>query len=439
MPFFLLIALIATPLHAFPPSSIALPLHPRTQLVHPAPPAPPPLVSTHQQTNIPATAVFQPGISRLRADGFAPLKGKRVGLLTHTAATDEQGFLTIDILNEAPEVKLVALFSPEHGLDGLSKAEERVSDSRYNGLPVYSLYGDTRKPSPRMLKDIDVMVVDLQDIGVRSYTYISAMKYTLAACFERSIPVIVLDRPNPLGGLKVDGPVLDPHFKSYVGLYAIPYIHGLTIGELALLAQDELKPLTGSLTVIKMSGWQRRMLWSDITPTPKWYAPSPVVPTLGAALGYACTGLGSQLGSFRHGYGTEYPFRLLSHPKISTLELKRRLDRQRLPGFAFDPITTKRGNHGSEEGLYIRITNWNSASPIALSLAMLQIAQELGGPEAFDVKNSRQELFCKHWGRAEPLNTLKSNKPLNAYRLAQHWQAEALRWQAQTGRKYWLY
>jgi uncharacterized protein YbbC (DUF1343 family) len=430
---------------AFPPNTVDLPAAQKLARVSPAP-APvftqAPVTASTKSTSpapLPKKETFELGITHLRVDGFNILQGKRVGLLTHAAAVDERGYSSIDILRGAPGVKLVALYAPEHGLNGQALAEKKIDNASYEGLPVYSLYGDTRKPTPQMLKNIDCMVIDLQDIGSRSYTYISSMKLTMQACFERGISVVVLDRPNPLGGLKADGPVLDPHFQSYVGLYQIPYIHGLTIGELALVARDELKPLRGSLTVVKMTGWKRTMLWSDTEL--KWHATSPSVPTAGAAFGYACCGLGAQLGGFHHGYGTQYPFRFLSHPKITATALKARLERERLPGFAFEIMTLKKGSMGdTEEGVYVRITNWDNASPIALSLSMLKIAQELEGRAPFaEASNSTAELFCKHWGRAEPLNTLRQGHPLSASVLSAHWKSEALHWQSQEGRKYWLY
>ena len=404
------------------------------------------IVTAVQTTVAPATApalppareTFQLGITRLRTQNFALLQGKNIGLLTHTAAVDENGTLTINLLQAAPGVRLVALYSPEHGLQGLSAADEKVDNTRYAGLPVYSLYGATRKPTADMLHGIDTMVVDLQDIGVRSYTYVSALKLTMQACFEAKIPVIVLDRPNPLGGLKVDGPILKPQFKSYVGSYRVPYLHGLTIGEMAQVAQDELRPLTGSLTIVKMTGWHRNQLWSDLPL--KWKATSPSGPTLGAAFGYACTGLGAQLGGFKHGYGTADPFRFLRHPKISAAALKARLDRARIPGFSFQVMKIPSGLRGAgEEGVYVRIIHWNSAAAIQLSLTMLQIAEELEGNAPFAGANANaQELFNKHWGRAEPLRTLKNGQVLNAVGLARHWEAEATRWQA-GAKRFWLY
>ena len=446
-PFFAFLIVPLAALYAFPPNNVALPTPVARPVAQqsvsaqrlPAPtssgPKQPRQVGAAEGQPLHSTTPFELGITHLRLNGFDILQGKRVGLLTHAAAVDERGISSIDVLKSAPGVNLVALYAPEHGIDGQAPAEKKIEDEQYDGLPVYSLYGDTRKPTPKMLQGIDCMVVDLQDIGSRSYTYISALKLTMQACFEKNIPLIVLDRPNPLGGLKVDGPVLDPHFKSYVGSYEIPYVHGLTIGELAMVAQDELRPLKGNLTVVKMMGWKRSMLWGDTGLA--WRPTSPAVPTVGAAFGYPCTGLGAQLGGFRHGYGTEYPFRLLSHPKLTAAALKARLGRARLPGFSFDIVKPKKE---TEEGVYVRITNWNSASPIALSLTMLQIALEIEGKKPFvEINNSTANLFCKDWGRAEPLNTLRSGRPLNAWRLAERWQSEAFRWQSLVGRKYWLY
>jgi uncharacterized protein YbbC (DUF1343 family) len=175
------------------------------------------------------------GIDVLQSEGFAQLKGKRVGLLTNQAGVNSEGKSTIDVLSQASNVRLVALFGPEHGIDGKEKAEQPIDNQIHpkTGLPVYSLYGKYRKPTSQMLQKIDVLVIDLQDIGVRSYTYVSCMRLAMEACFEHHIEVVVLDRPNPLGGMKVDGPIIEDRFISYVGAVPVPYVHGLTIGEIA--------------------------------------------------------------------------------------------------------------------------------------------------------------------------------------------------------------
>ena len=251
------------------------------------------------------------GIDVLEENRFSVLKGKRVGILTHPAGVNSRGVSTIDILCRSRYVKVVALFGPEHGIYGNEKANQPIDnqiDARTN-LPVYSLYGRYRKPQPEMLVNIDALVIDLQDIGVRSYTYVSCMLYTMEACFENNVEVVILDRPNPLGGLKIDGPLLDKEWKSYVGALPIPYLHGLTIGELAILAkfmpdwmniENKIRK-QGRLKVIPMRGWKRSMLWPETGL--RWIATSPYIPSFSSVLGYAMTGLGAQEGKFSHGIG----------------------------------------------------------------------------------------------------------------------------------------
>ena len=179
------------------------------------------------------------GIDILEENKFSVLKGKRIGILTHAAGVNRKGISTIEVLCASKHFTVTKLFGPEHGIYGDVKANQKINnqiDPKTN-LPVYSLYGRYRKPKPEMLDGIDTLVIDLQDIGVRSYTYISCMLYAMEACFENDIEVIVLDRPNPLGGRKVDGPMIDSEWKSYVGAFPVPYLHGLTIGELAICAK----------------------------------------------------------------------------------------------------------------------------------------------------------------------------------------------------------
>lgn len=212
------------------------------------------------------------GIDVLEGTGFKAIQGKRVGLLTHPAGVNRRGETSIQVLQRARNAKLVALFGPEHGIYGNEKANVPVDDKidPRTGLPVYSLYGKFRSPSPKMLQGLDALVIDLQDVGVRSYTYVSCMLRAMEACFENGVEVIVLDRPNPLGGRKVDGPPLDKEWRSYVGDFFVPYVHGLTIGELARMAKHSSKTMrisesqrrAGKLTVIPMRGWNRDMLWT---------------------------------------------------------------------------------------------------------------------------------------------------------------------------------
>ena len=243
------------------------------------------------------------------------------------------------------------MYGPEHGIYGDEKAKVPVLDrvDRRTGLPVYSLYGKYRKPTPEMLANIDTLVVDLQDVGVRSYTYVSCMRYAMEACFENNVEMVVLDRPNPLGGLKVDGPPLDRKFMSYVGAFQVPYVHGLTIGELARMAKEtpgslktsESARKKGRLRIIPMTGWKRSMLWTQTGL--RWKPTSPYIPDLSAVLGYPMTGLGAQMGGFRHGIGTDYPFRFLTFKGKTLQELKVALDARRIRGVSFLPKQDSKG------------------------------------------------------------------------------------------------
>ena len=293
-------------------------------VVKPAPPA----VAAKPEVIYPVML----GIDVLEREGFAAVRGKHIGLLTHPAGVNRRGVSTIDVLRRAPAVKLTALFGVEHGLYGDLPAEKNYPDyvDRRTGLRVYSLYsGRSRKPTKAQLRGLDAFVIDLQDIGVRSYTYVSAMKLAMEACFENGVEVIVLDRPNPLGGLKADGPPLDAEWVSYVGEFRVPYVHGLTIGELALMAAKAPGVLAvsdavrqkGRLTIVPMRGWRRAMRWPETGLT--FVPTSPYVPDFAACVGYAMTGLGCYLGGFRHGVGDQYPFRGVSHLSIKSEVLER--------------------------------------------------------------------------------------------------------------------
>ena len=228
------------------------------------------------------------GIDYLEENKFLVLAGKRVGLLTHPAGKNGKGESTVDVFVRSPDVNLVALFGPEHGIYGDEKASVPVEDKIdvKTGLPVFSLYGKFRKPSPTMLEKIDSLVIDLQDVGVRCYTYISCMKYAMEACFEAGVEVVVLDRPNPLGGIKVAGPSMDEACMSYVGAFQIPFVHGMTIGELALWSKKvsgvlkigESSRKKGKLTIVPMLGWNRQMIWPQTGLS--WFPTSPNIPTL---------------------------------------------------------------------------------------------------------------------------------------------------------------
>ena len=266
-----------------------------------------------------SAAQVKPGIEVLRDRDFEGLKGKRVGLLTNPSGVDRNLKSTIDILNE--NVNLVAIFAPEHGARGNIYAGGHVSDEvdEATGLPIYSVYGDTRKPTPKMLQGIDIVVYDIQDVGSRSYTFISSLGLMMQACAQQGIEVMVLDRPNPLGGLKVEGSYPEPGFVSFVSQFQIPYIYGLTVGELAQLINEEGlnrgqlgkdEPVRCKLTVIPMEGWRREMLFED-TGLP-WVLPSPNIPYPQSAIGYPSAGLvGEFSGYLNIGIGYTLPFGVL--------------------------------------------------------------------------------------------------------------------------------
>ncbi|HQF39758.1 MAG TPA: DUF1343 domain-containing protein [Opitutaceae bacterium] len=389
------------------------------------------------------------GIDVLEADGFAAVRGKRLGLLTHPAGVNRRGVSTIDTLRRAPGVQLVALYAVEHGIDGTIPASKNYQDSVHagTGLPLFSLYnGKSRKPTPAQLKSIDALVIDLQDIGTRSYTFVSAMKVCLEACFENGKEVIVLDRPNPLGGLKVDGPPLDADLMSYVGSFRVPYVHGLTIGELATLAKDTPGVLSvpesirtkGRLTVVPMKGWRRAMRWPETGL--KFVPTSPYVRDFAATVGYAMTGLGCEIGGFQHGIGTGYPFRTLSYPKRSPEDLKRALDRLRLPGVSFSVVGTTDSKGNPMRGVYTEITDWNAWRPTELSLYLMQLAAAWNPQNPFAAaKPNAADLFRKHTGsRALWQALVRDGAKTNVALMHEQWRQRALAYQQQT-RRYWLY
>lgn len=282
------------------------------------------------------------GIEVLRAMNFEVLQGKRVGLITNPTGVDSQLKSTVDILKDAPLVNLVALYGPEHGVRGDVYAGDLVDmgNDKQTGLPVYSLYGKTRKPTPDMLKDVDVLVYDIQDIGCRSYTYISTMGLAMQAAAEQGIEFVVLDRPNPIGGIKVEGCLVEDPFISFVSQFKIPYLYGLTCGELAQMLNDENRlGKKCKLTVVPMNGWRRSMTFSE-TGLP-WVLTSPHIPYAESACFYATSGIVGELGLLSVGVGYTLPFQLFAKDSIDALLLADHLNQVRLPGVLFRPISIK--------------------------------------------------------------------------------------------------
>ena len=277
------------------------------------------------------------GIDVLERDAFKQLQGMRIGLVTNHTGRDREGRQTVDVLSKAPGVKLVALFSPEHGIRGL--ADDKVSDSKdeATGLPIYSLYGETRRPKPEQLKDLDALVYDIQDVGVRFYTYISTLGYLLEEAAKAKIPVFVLDRPNPIGGLDVEGPIADNDKLSFTSYHTIPTRHGLTIGELAELFNKQ-RNIGADLRVIKMEGW-RRSMWFDETNL-TWINPSPNMRSLTEATLYPGVGL-LETTNVSVGRGTDTPFEIVGAPWIDADTLAEYLNQRGVPGVRFVPLRFK--------------------------------------------------------------------------------------------------
>ena len=393
------------------------------------------------------------GIDVLEAEGFATVKGKRLGLLTHPAGVNRRGERTADVLRRAPGVKLVALFAVEHGINNefpAGKNYESYTDKR-TGLPVRSLYdGKTRKPTKDQLKDLDALVIDLQDIGTRSYTFISAMKLALMACFENGIECIVLDRPNPLGGLKADGPLMDAANMSYVGSFRVPYVHGLTIGELARMAKEapevagpysipEAARAKGRLTVVPMRGWTRSMRWSETGLA--WIATSPRIQDFEAVKGYPMTGLGCELGGFSHGVGNQHDFRGLSHALAKIDPLEKELRTLPLAGVRLSRISVPNAKTGQPgTGLYLEIADYDAWRPTELNFWLMKLACKLEPKNPFATAPAeKRSLFLHLMGSTAFFNDLVAKgKNVDIEAWLRTWREQAKIYQEQS-KRYWLY
>ena len=280
------------------------------------------------------------GADVLAASGFAALAGKRVGLVTNQTGR-LRGEHLVDLLSKAPNVKLTAIFAPEHGFRGDAEAGASVRDGvdTKTGIPVYSLYGANKKPTPSMLRNVDILVFDIQDVGARFYTYISTMGLAMQGAAAARIPFVVLDRPNPLGGEYVSGFVLEPPLRSFVGQYPIPIVHGLTVGELARMIKGErwLEGLDNlDLSVVEMQGWRRSMRWPQTERA--WVATSPNIPTFESALVYPGIGIVGEV-AVSEGRGTPTPFSLFGAPWLDAPRTVARLNAIGLPGVRFEAST----------------------------------------------------------------------------------------------------
>lgn len=321
------------------------------------------------------------GVEVLQEDtGYVEiLKDKKLGLITNPTGVDSNLKSTVDILKENPNFNLVAIFAPEHGIGGDSVAGENVSHSidERTKLPVYSLYGKTRQPTEEMLANVDVLIFDIQDIGVRTYTYISTLFLAMEAADKYGKEFFVLDRPNPLGGLNVEGPVMKEEYKSFIGLLPIPMVHGMTVGEMAQFIKGEYN-MNLKLTVVPVKEWMRNMIWDDTGLF--WVPTSPHIPTVDTAFLYAATGTISS-ANLSNGVGYTLPFQLFGSEWIEPYKLADALNSKNLPGVKFQPYWFKpfysTFKDKELEGVRLVLTDKRVFQPVKTSLEILTSLESL--------------------------------------------------------------
>ena len=319
------------------------------------------------------------GIDMLEQQAFKCLQGKRVGLITNPTGVNRHLVSTVDVLNNAPGVNLVALYGPEHGVRGDVHAGDKVDNIKdaKTGLPVYSLYGKTRKPTAEMLKDIDVLVYDIQDIGCRSFTFISTMGLAMEAAAENGKEFVVLDRPNPIGGLKVEGNITDNDCISFVSQFKIPYLYGLTCGELAQMLNGE-RMLNNSvqckLTVVKMKNWKRKMNYAATGL--QWIPSSPHIPQAVTAYYYPTSGILGELGYMSIGVGYTIPFQMFAASWINAIQLADAMNAHHLSGVTFRPIYLKPfysvGKGEQMQGVQMHITDYQSVQLTPIQFILIE-------------------------------------------------------------------
>lgn len=347
------------------------------------------------------------GIDVLQRDNFELLNGKRVGLITNQTGVNSQLESTLDIFMKAKNFDLAAVFSPEHGLRGSFGAGEKFSDNHdsVTGITYFSLYGKTRKPTSEMLKGLDVLVYDIQDIGCRAYTYISTMGLAMEAAAENNVEFVVLDRPNPLGGLRVEGNLVEDDFISFVSQYKIPYVYGLTCGELARLLNDEQmlsKGLRCKLNVVKMNGWKREMKFDDTGLI--WVPTSSHVPYSNTPFYLVGTGVLGELVTISIGISYTLPFQTFAAEWINPDTLASRMNALNLPGVLFRSITYKT-NYGKWQdsilcGVQIHIIDYDKVELLPLQFYLMQVNNELyPDRKIFNIADSpRIKMFDKVMG-----------------------------------------
>lgn len=363
-------------------------------------------------------SVVDVGLERIHQPPYVDLlKGKKVGLITnHTGITKEMKS-SIDVLLSGEKkynYHLTAIFAPEHGLTGVSHAFETIFDTTIGKIPVFGLHGETKRPTKKMLEHIDILLYDIQDIGSRSYTYISTLFFAMEEAAKAGIPVVVLDRPNPINGVVVDGPMLDEEWRSIVGYINVPYCHGMTVGELATLFNKEYK-VGCALHVVPMSGWKRKMTFND-TGLP-WIPTSPNIPEASTTYYYPMTGILGELQIVNIGIGYTLPFKLVGAPWINAEQFSQHLNEQKLPGVYFQPIHYKPfyGKCANQEchGVLIFINNHQKYRPVTTQYVIIGLLKSLY-PTQFSssliAMKNRQDMFSKVNGTSALYPILKDKQ-----------------------------
>lgn len=331
------------------------------------------------------TPAFKLGNEMLLSKYNYLLQGKRVGLITNQSGVNSQGQSLVDILAANKSFTLTALYAPEHGIDGKAPAGQYVESTTHPtlGIPIYSLYGANRKPAASMLSNVDVLLFDLQDIGARSYTYISTLNYAMQAAKENGKLILVLDRPNPIGGTIVEGPVLEDAYQTFVGVDNLPMTHGMTIGELALYFNREIG---ANVKVIPMQGYTRSTIYQDTGLT--WVPTSPNIPDLEAVFGYPATGLGEGTGIYQAD-----KFRWIGGKNINAEKFASLLNNAGLPGVSFIPEYK-----GAAGGVHLQITNYRTFNPARTGIYALAYARTLSNFTVPKSTNTSMVMFDKIMG-----------------------------------------
>jgi uncharacterized protein YbbC (DUF1343 family) len=380
-----------------------------------------------------ATAGVLPGIDVWRQRGFAPFAGKRIGLITNLTGRDRNGVLTAEVLRREPSLTLAALFSPEHGFQGVEEGPVESTDDFYgpgSGVIIHSLYGETRRPTPEMLAGLEGLVFDIQDIGTRFYTYATTMAYAMEEAAAHRLPIVVLDRPNPIDGTHVQGPLLDAGELSFVGYAPIPLRHGMTMGELARYFNDE-RGIGADLTVIEVEGWRRGDGYDATGLT--WVNPSPNMRNLVQATLYPAVGP-LETTNVSVGRGTDEPFEWFGAPWIDAQQLAARLNAAGLPGIRFVPHarTPDASVYANElcHGVDLILTDRDSFAAGRTAITLAHTLHTLY-PDDWEI-----ERFPRLWGRPEVLDQLRSG--LTPAQITATWQAD-LQAFLQVRRRYLLY